>query len=107
DSEQMLVTALSSIGGGKYNVTVTRGYSSTTAATHAANAQIVEMVTSNPGSAAEPSTCTINKGGSQTTTLSPGDLLRRHLHRRRRLHRHELRHEYAVRLEQLRPRPSR
>ena len=35
DSEQMLVTAMTSAGGGKYNLTVTRAYNSTTAAAHA------------------------------------------------------------------------
>jgi hypothetical protein len=74
DSEQMLVTALTSAGGGKYNLTVTRAYNSTTAAVHTSNAQIIEMVTSYPGTATNPVACTVSSGtiGATTTTLAPG-----------------------------------
>src|SRR5262249_28008933 len=69
DSERMLVTNLSSAGGGKYNLTVTRAYNSTTAAAHAKDAPILKVTTSTPGTALDPAACTIETGA---VTLSPG-----------------------------------
>jgi hypothetical protein len=73
DSEQMKVTAITPAGGPagatQATLTVTRGYNSTTAATHANNAAVSKAVTGVAGSAANPSPCIYQSG---TVTLQPG-----------------------------------
>lgn len=69
DSEQMHVTAATAPSNDAATLTVTRGYNSTTAATHANNAAVTKAVTGVQGTAASPAPCVYQSG---TVTLQPG-----------------------------------